>query len=307
MIPEHTKLAENLRQLAANASLEATPAAMASAPSLGQILGRGRTVYVPFPPRAEIGDTVAACRRLAGEGLFPVPHLAARAVQSRQQLNDWLSQLVEAGAQRVFLIAGDAKKPRGPFRDTLAVLETGLLAQHGIRHVGVAGYPEGHPVVATTALWQALAQKAAYARETDTKMWLVSQFAFETAPIAAWLRAVDEADLGLPVWIGIAGPAQLRTLLDFALRCGVGASATAIMRRPSAVFQLAARWVPSALLADLAHLHVATQVKPFEGIHVFAFSGVRQSAAWLDDVYADPAGFAGSGSLPEDSAVRRVS
>ena len=47
------------------------------------------------------------------------------------------------------------------------------------------------------------------------------------------------------------GPAQLRTLLAFALRCGVGASASAVMQRPSAALKLAALWEPGGLLTDL--------------------------------------------------------
>ena len=47
----------------------------------------------------------------------------------------------------------------GPFDSSLALLETGLFQRHGILHVGVAGYPEGHPKIAGSALDSALAEK----------------------------------------------------------------------------------------------------------------------------------------------------
>ena len=286
MPTKFSQIVEESRLLAAYASIEATPGAILSATSLRQMLGEGRLVYIPYLPRADIAHTSAACRQLVGEGLTPVPHLAARAVPSRRQLGDWLSQLTEAGAERVLLIAGDARKPRGPFRYTLAVLETGLLVEHWIRQIGVAGYPEGHQRIADDALWQALKLKSAYALETDTEMWLVTQFTFEVEPIAAWLTALATAEIGLPVRIGIPGPAQLRTLLGFALRCGVGASANAIFQRPSSALKLAARWDPGPLLAELVRLRGTGLAEWLVGIHVYSFGGVQQSAAWLGSTAA---------------------
>ena len=46
---------------------------------------------------------------------------------------------------RVLLLGGDEPKAKGPFADSLEILESGLLRDSGIREIGVAGYPEGHP------------------------------------------------------------------------------------------------------------------------------------------------------------------
>ena len=45
----------------------------------------------------------------------------------------------------VLLVAGDSDAAAGPFSSSLQVLETGVFEACGIRSVGVAGYPEGHP------------------------------------------------------------------------------------------------------------------------------------------------------------------
>lgn len=201
----------------------------------------------------------------------------------------------------MLLIAGDAERPQGPFSSVHAVMETGLLVQHGFRRIGVGGHPEGHPQIETATLWHALKQKAAYARETDTELWLVSQFAFEADPIVAWLQGVRDMDLGLPVWVGVPGPAPLRTLLGYALRCGIGASAKAITKRPGAALRLAGRWTPDALLSELARHRLADPSLPMAGIHVFPFSGLRPSVTWLNGVHEAPlrtAEAAGAGATP---------
>ncbi len=267
--------------LADNASVEMTPGSQAYAGELAHLLGAGTAVYVPYLPRARFEDTISACRHLVGEGLAPVPHVAARAVASRGRLDGWLGELAAAGVDSLFLIAGDTGKPCGPFADTLQILDTGLLQRHGFRKVGMGGFPEGHPHADAAAARRVLALKAAYARETGTDMWLVTQFAFEAEPVANWLRALRDDGFAFPVRIGIPGPTQLRTLLAFALRCGIGASAKALAQGPAMARKLASRWSPDLLVAGLARGWLADPLAPIAGIHVFPFGGIRQSAEWL--------------------------
>lgn len=285
---DRTTLAEEIRRLTAAATIEATPKAVASTEPLAELLGQGRSVYIPFLPRAAFADTVAACRCLVRAGLRPVPHVAARAVANRGELNDWLARLAEAGAGSLLLIGGDPERPRGPFWSAQSILETGLLAQHGFRRIGVGGHPEGHPQIETATLWRALERKATYARETGTQLWLVSQFAFEAAPIVAWLRDVRDTDVEIPVWVGIPGPAKLRTLLGYALRCGIGATARAVTQRPGAALRLAERWTPDALLGELARHSLADPSLPIAGVHIFPFGGLRGSVKWLDAMREPP-------------------
>jgi methylenetetrahydrofolate reductase (NADPH) len=278
---EQSRVLATVRSLALSASIEMTPASQTYAGDLVRLLGSGTAVYVPYLPRAQFGETIAACRHLVGAGLSPVPHLAARAVPSRRQLDDWLGELAAAGADSLFLIAGDTAKPRGPFSDTMQILETGLLQRHGFSRVGVSGFPEGHPHADAAASRRALAFKVAYARETGTEMWLVTQFVFDAEPVATWLRALRDDGFELPVRIGIPGPAQLRTLLAFALRCGIGTSAKAMAERPAMARMLTSRWSPDPLVAGLAHGWLADPLAPIAGIHIFPFGGIRQSAEWL--------------------------
>lgn len=278
---QQSAVAAELHALASDASIEVTPRSLAGAAPPARLQAAGTSVYVPFLPRAHFEDTVAACRRLAREGVRPVPHLAARAVPSRPDLADWLGRLADIGVDSLFLIAGDVRVPHGPFSDTLGILESGQLQRHGFLRVGIAGYPEGHPAIDAAALHQALAQKAKYARDTGTDMWLVTQFAFEAKPVVAWLRAVRDGGIALPVRVGVPAPGKLQTLLGFALQCGVGASAKALIRRPVSGRKLAGRWTPDDLLVDLARHRLADPTIPMVGIHLFPFGGVRQGTEWL--------------------------
>ena len=72
------------------------------------------------------------------------------------------------------------------FESSLGLLETGLFQRHGIAHVSVAGYPEGHPRIAASALDAALAAKKSLARRAGIDLQVVTQFCFESEPVLSW-------------------------------------------------------------------------------------------------------------------------
>lgn len=271
---------DTLRVLARAASVELSPRQLRSIGSPGDHLPRGAPVYIPFVPGAKWGDTVAACRRLRSAGLSPVPHLPARWLASAAQLDDWLAELAGADVRELLLVAGDCRHAARPYRDTLDVLESGKLAAGGFRRIGVAGYPEEHPLVGAADLDAALTRKLEYAASTDTDMWITTQFTFSARHAIAWLEALRERGCPIPVYIGLPGPARLRTLLAFAARCGVTTSARALTRRPGVV-RLLGRWTPDALVRELAEYRNAPGSAGFAGIHVFTFGGLPATARWL--------------------------
>jgi len=266
-----------LEALVAGFSIEATPKQLERVGALDLLLPAGTVVYVPFLPRAAMADTADACRRLTAQGLRPVPHLTARSLTNRQKLIESLSRLADSGAESLLLIAGDRRRAAGPFKSTLDVLDTGLLQEYGFRGIGVAGHPEGHTAADPEVLNDALRRKAAYARESESAMWIVTQFAFSGAPVISWLERVRDEGLDLPVRIGVPGPAKVQTLLRYAVQCGVAASSHMLARRPGAVSRLLGRWTPDEMVAELALRSVASPKLPIAGIHVFPFGGLLQS------------------------------
>lgn len=277
-----------LAALAGDASLEVTPAHVLDGRLPEGLLPLGTRVYVPYLPSADYGDTVAACRRLNAAGMQAIPHLPARAVQSATELDDWLGALAAAGSSQLLLIAGDRETAAGPYASTLDILTSGLLLEHGFRRIGVAGHPEGHPSVADAELDWALAFKRDYATATGSDVWIVTQFVFSSARTTDWLRRVRETASPLPIWIGLPGPAKLRTLLAYAAQCGVSASARVLRNRPDAA-RLLGRWTPDGLARDFAQLSADAGRPLFSGFHVFPFGGVRASADWLQGLRGAPA------------------
>lgn len=278
--PEDPLTTALLRDLVRAASIEATPRQILEMTDIAELLPAGTSVYVPFLPNGRFSDTPSACRRLIAEGMQPVPHLPARLVESRDQLRDWLGQLREMGVDRLMLIAGDSDSVAGPFPDTLALLESGLLAQQQFLHLGVAGHPDGHPVADKASLSRALAVKHDYARATGTRLWVVTQFAFEAESYTGWLQALGDTLPAVPVYVGMAGPTNLKTLVAYAAQCGVGVSARTMWRKPGSA-RLLRSWTPDGLVHALARHRQDFPDTLLRGIHLFPFGGLRRSAQWL--------------------------
>ena len=180
--------------------------------------------------------------------------------------------------QRVFVIAGDPPKPLGPFADAHAVLKSGLLEENGIRTVGVAGYPEKHPFIDSERIEKALREKAAFAQRAGLNLEIVTQFVFDPDTIVRWVRTVRELGIYAPIRIGIAGPASVQTLLRFAARCGVGASAKVMAKYGVSITRLLTTATPDPLVTKVAE-QIATDGGTVK-VHLYPFGGVRRTAEW---------------------------
>jgi methylenetetrahydrofolate reductase (NADPH) len=240
------------------------------------LLEPGTAVTISMPPGQTYHGIVALATRLKRAGFRPVPHVAARRIASRDALDEYLARAAgEAGVDSALVIGGDSDRASGPFESSLALLETGLLQRHGIAHVGVAGYPEGHPRIAASALDAALAAKKGLARSAGIDLQVVTQFCFESEPVLSWVARMKGH--GLPVRVGLSGPASLPRLLRFAMLCGIGNSVRALKARPQAITRLLIEAGPEVVVRDLARRAVA----PIVGIHFFCFGGLVRTARWL--------------------------
>lgn len=269
-----------LKALLAGFSIEASSGDLAIDAAASH-LASGTDVYVNWLPGDNHHRSVAAAATLRRVGLNPVPHVAARYLTGLTQLQDFLARLSgEAGVRQVLAIAGDRDRPLGPFESTLQLLETGLFEKYRISRVGIAGYPEGNPRIATQALATALAAKLARAAEGGVAPYIVTQFCFEAQPIVDWTRRLRGAGVSAPIHVGLAGPAGLATLMKFALRCGVGNSIRALSLRGPAIARLLTEAGPERVIEDLARAHAVDPALGFAGVHFFSFGGFVRTAAW---------------------------
>jgi methylenetetrahydrofolate reductase (NADPH) len=258
------------------ASLELSSRDPAEVDACVGLLDPGTAVYISFPPGQTYHGTVALAARLARGGFRPVPHVAARRIASREALDDFLARIAgEAGVDSALVIGGDSERAGGAFDSSLALLETGLFQCHGIVRIGVAGYPEGHPRIAPAALDAALAAKTSLARQSGIELSLVTQFCFQAEPILSWVAKMKGR--GLPVRVGLAGPASLPRLLRFAAMCGVGNSLRALQTRPGAIARLMVEAGPEVALRGLS----ARAEALIAGAHFFCFGGLVRTARWL--------------------------
>src|SRR4029079_6233034 len=171
---------------------------------------------------------------------------------------------------------GDSNSAAGPFAAALDILRSGFLERRGIGSVGFAGHPEGHPIVDRATLDASLAEKIAIARNAGLDAFVVTQFGFAAEPVLAWLRRFRDG-LGVPVEIGVAGPATVATLVKFGLRCGIGNSLRALRMRPNVVGHLLGEAGPEELLRELAIGLAAFPAHGVSRLHFFPFGGIAQT------------------------------
>src|SRR5688500_5103944 len=125
------------------------------------------------------------------------------------------------GVHRVLLLGGDEPRPKGPFADSLQILEEGLLAEAGIREIGVGGYPEGHPKISPLSLRVSSERKLSIATGQGLGLYVVTQFSFSPARVVDFLAGLARSAPAVSVYVGIAGPTDPIALARYAQRCGV--------------------------------------------------------------------------------------
>ena len=271
------------------ASIEVMPRTAAGVADFRAILPAGTQVFVAHIDGTDPADMLATVARLSREGFAPVPHIPARIVPSRQVLADWVAGYRDAGADRALLLGGGLSQPRGPFADSMQMLDTGLFAD--FRHLFVAGHPEGNrdidPNGGEAEVMRALQWKADFARRTGATMEIVTQFCFDAQPVIDWAGRLQAAGLDLPIRIGVAGPAKLQTMLKFAIMCGVGPSLRVLQRRARDVTKLLVPYQPDDFVAALARHKAAHPDFPVVAAHIFPLGGIAASTDWLSRATAE--------------------
>lgn len=275
-------LRDAITALAGSASIETSAKNVTEVDAYAGLLPAGTAVYVTWLPGLPYQHIVSVASRLRRIGYRPVPHVAARRLADAESARDFFERLAgEAAVEEVLLIAGDADRPAGPYPSALELLRTGLLQEHGIRSVGIAGYPEGHPKISNDELAAAMAQKIAAAQAAGLNLHIVSQFCFDGSAILRWLERLHASGVISPVRVGLAGPASVRTLLNFGVRCGVGSSLRALRSYGVSLTRLVAPSGPERLVLFLADAVAAQRSRSPFHLHFFSFGGFEKTAHWI--------------------------
>ncbi len=269
-----------------NYSIEITPKVASKIEDFGAILPAGTRVYVAHIDGTPIDEMAATVRRLAEEGYDATPHIPARLVPNRAELDARLRRYAAAGARSALAIAGGVSKPAGEFADSMQMLETGLFDAHGFTKISVAGHPEGNkdidPDGSGRNVDAALRWKQAFAERTDAEIAIATQFLFDPEPAIRWAEDLAAAGVALPIHIGVAGPAKLNTLIKYAISCGVGASLKVLKRRAADMTKLLLPFEPTEFLSRLAAHKADAPAFNIAKAHFFPLGGFAKAAEWAN-------------------------
>ena len=274
---------EQILSLLSGYSVEVTPASAAKVEDFSTHLALGTTINVTSLPGSDIADTIAICARLRHDGFNPVPHIAARGLESAAHLERYLDALAgDAQVDEALVIGGGVDKPVGPYATSMQVLTSGMLERYGIKKIGVAGHPEGSPDISATDISAALAEKNAWARDTDAEVYIETQFCFEASAIVAWERRIRAEGNALPIHIGLPGLATLKTLLKFAQMSGIGPSIRVLTRQTHNIAKLLMVQEPDLVVAGLAEAVAGDPDSLLRHVHFYPFGGLAKTAAWVN-------------------------
>ena len=275
-------LADVSADLVSNGSLELSIGDDQQISGAKQLLPVGLGVFVPSPPKESLASNLVHVRALHIAGFEPVPHIAARRITSRDELENFLEIAVgECGVHRVVLIGGDIDKPRGPYKNGAAVLRDGILSRHGISEVLLPGYPEGHTRLPQEKLLADQREKVEMATAQGLCVEIVTQFCFAPTRIIEYCAFLAQQFPDVPVYVGMAGPTSTARLLRYANYCGVSASLRALSSLGVKVINLLTHTDPSEQLEAIAHYCVTRRECNVIGIHVFSFGGFVPAAKWM--------------------------
>ena len=235
----------------------------------------GATVTVTASPVRGLDPTIELTGRLAARGYRVVPHLAARSVASQAHLDEIVARLTACGVDDVFVPGGDAAHPAGPFDGALPLLERLAEMNHPFGRIGITGYPESHPKIGDDVTIQAMWDKRRHAS------YIVSNVCFDGAGLGRWIQRIRARGVSLPLYVGLAGPAERSRLLRMAAVAGAAESTRFITRHPGWIVRF---WVPGGYrpdrLLDRAAPVITAPGAGVAGLHLFTFNQLRQAEQW---------------------------
>ncbi len=269
-------------------SIEATLPKPDEIETARSLLHEGTKVFLSTLPHVSLDQQIQTARIVRANGLEPVLHVAARYFETRTALVGYLARANrEAAVSSLLVIGGDLESPRGEFNSALAVIESGLASDHGIARIGVAGYPEGHPKISDTQLRTALDQKISSAKENGHDIEVVTQFCFSGPSIIRWLDDFWKRWPGVPVRVGFAGPASAKSILRYALRCGVKTPKSGLGHKLTTASRLARNHDPADAIVQVIENKFPNLEIP--SVHLFSFGGIEKTVRWMKHDFSSQA------------------
>jgi len=239
------------------------------------------TMTVTASPRRGIEATIRLAERLAGHGYQVVPHISARLIRDESHLREVLGRVAALGRNEIFVIAGDAKEPAGQFPDSVSLLTALMSEPHGMREIGVTGYPERHSFIDDDLTIQAMWDK----RRVAT--YIVSNLCFDPRVVKRWVARVRRRGVQLPIHIGLAGVADPAKLLRISTRIGIVDSARFLKGHSNWFLRMVqpGGYDPGRFTAGLLP-DLAAPDRKVAGLHLFTFNEIEPTERWRQETLA---------------------
>ena len=232
---------------------------------------------VTASPTHALDDTVDVAVRVRALGHLVTAHLAARMVRSRDHLDELLGAMAAADVDDAFVVGGDATPPEGPYASALELLP--LIVEHPQRPrtIGIAGYPEGHPLIDDATLAEALAEKSQVAD------YVATQLCYDPKVLIEWVRSIRGKGIDLPMHVSVPGMVDRRRLLEISARVGVGPSLR-YLRKQGGIRSLFRLSKSSAdRLVDALEPRLGDPELNIEGFHYVTFNRLLDTWRWQQE------------------------
>ena len=278
-----TQSSPEMRELARNLHYELVP--MKSIEGAIEELPPNAHVSVTCSPAKGIVATQEYTERLLDLGHRPTPHIAARLVEGSDHAKQLAAWAREHALSEVFVIAGDATEPAGPYDGALPFIRDLLEADPGIERLGYTGYPDGHAFIADDVLTEQIHAKQSVLAEAGVDGWISTQMCFDEDKIREWLKAQRAAGITLPVRLGIPGVVDRTRLMTMGARLGVGTSMRYLSKNRSTVMKLMAPggYDPTDLVVAFAEEAPSLGIA---ALHSFTFNAVADTRKWQEAILA---------------------
>ncbi|MFK5949903.1 MAG: hypothetical protein QM500_14160 [Methylococcales bacterium] len=261
-------------------SIEVLPKQNFACVRMQQFLPAKTRVFIPHLPKTTLQEIIDTVKSLKLAGFEPIPHIAARRISNEVELEILLSSLYELKVKELLLIAGSRNEPIGEYQHCIDLLNSEVFNRFRFKRLLFAGHPEGHTNIAQGEIETALLKKVQLANKRGYETAIVTQFCFNNKVILQWFQRISKVGIEQPIYIGITGPAKLKTLLRYSAICGVSTSAAQFIKQPKQMWNLLFKANPDYLVNTLIK-HSEIQNK-LTGFHVFSFGGVDETIQWVE-------------------------
>jgi methylenetetrahydrofolate reductase (NADPH) len=155
------------------------------------------------------------------------------------------------------------------------MLETGLFEKYQFEQINIAGHPEGNPMDPESD--KNLQLKCQWLHNHNFNSSIVTQWTTNLESTNKWILDTKEMikskfDNKISITIGIAGPAKLTTLINYAKICGVDATSMIIKNKKLSLRHLV-KHNPTKIISELRN---------YDSLHFFPFGGIREICNWVN-------------------------